>query len=588
MREEGRRPRAHTPLPPPPFNPSAVAAAVAAAAAPEAPPPADAASDAPTQPSAPAPPSIEVEFTSAPLPPGADAQFASVLARFAPAEEVTGGGEDDANGREDGGAAASSSDDRDDNDATHNPTHLPRRERKALQAAALASLKAAAPRPDLVEAWDVTAPDPGLLACVKAARGVVPVPRHWAAKRAYLQGKRGLDKPPFQLPAYIEATGIGEMRGAGLEADADRSLKQRTRDRVAPKVGRLDIDYQVLHDAFFVHAVKPPLTKPGDLYYEGKEFETRVDVTPGVMSPELRAALGMTGPKSPPPWLINMQRYGPPPAFPRLRIPGLNAPLPAGAVYGYQAGGWGKPPVDGDGRPLYGNPFGGGGEAEDHDADVDKTSLWGELVDVVEEEEEEEEEESEAEEEETADADPTGTASVAASDVSGLASVPAGLDVRKGAAAAAPDAPPPPLYTILEAAPARPGADGAIMGSDHVYVMPATGSVVAAAEEEAPPSASAPSQQPRSAAQKALQNLPGRNAAAPSTVDVAVDPDDLDGLDADAVAALYASRRAAAAAAADDSGVGDVVAARAAAARKRAGDGKGGKKKKGKKDDFKF
>lgn len=33
------------------------------------------------------------------------------------------------------------------------------------------------------------------------------MPRHWSQKRAYLQGKRGIEKPPFQLPAYIEATG---------------------------------------------------------------------------------------------------------------------------------------------------------------------------------------------------------------------------------------------------------------------------------------------------------------------------------------------------------------------------------------------
>ena len=58
------------------------------------------------------------------------------------------------------------------------------------------------------------------------------------------------------------------------------------------------------------------------------------------------------------PWLINMQRYGPPPAYPSLPIPGLNAPIPAGAVYGYHAGGWGKPPVDEFGRPLYGDVFG--------------------------------------------------------------------------------------------------------------------------------------------------------------------------------------------------------------------------------------
>ena len=33
-------------------------------------------------------------------------------------------------------------------------------------------------------------------------------------------------------------------------------------------------------------------------------------------------------------WLINMQRYGPPPAYPNLKIPGLNAPIPQGADYG--------------------------------------------------------------------------------------------------------------------------------------------------------------------------------------------------------------------------------------------------------------
>jgi hypothetical protein len=45
----------------------------------------------------------------------------------------------------------------------------------------------------------------------------VPVPRHWSQKRKYLQGKRGLEKPPFKLPDFIEATGIGEMRQAYQE-----------------------------------------------------------------------------------------------------------------------------------------------------------------------------------------------------------------------------------------------------------------------------------------------------------------------------------------------------------------------------------
>ena len=30
----------------------------------------------------------------------------------------------------------------------------------------------------------------------------------------------------------------------------------------------------------------------------------------------------------PPPWLIAMQRYGPPPSYPNLKIPGLNAAIP--------------------------------------------------------------------------------------------------------------------------------------------------------------------------------------------------------------------------------------------------------------------
>lgn len=66
---------------------------------------------------------------------------------------------------------------------------------------------------------------------------------------------------------------------------------------------------------------------------------------PGQLSDELKRALGMVD-GVPPPWLLNMQRYGPPPAYPNLKIPGLNAPIPEGASFGYHPGGWGKPPVD--------------------------------------------------------------------------------------------------------------------------------------------------------------------------------------------------------------------------------------------------
>lgn len=70
----------------------------------------------------------------------------------------------------------------------------------------------------------------------------------------------------------------------------------------------------------------------------------------------------------------------------------------AGAQFGYQPGGWGKPPVDEEGNPLYGDVFGqyqDGGESDD---EIDKGARWGELEPDVEESEEEESEEEDEEE----------------------------------------------------------------------------------------------------------------------------------------------------------------------------------------------
>lgn len=40
------------------------------------------------------------------------------------------------------------------------------------------------------------------------------------------------------------------------------------REKVRPKMGKIDIDYQKLHDAFFRWQTKPKMTIHGDLYYE--------------------------------------------------------------------------------------------------------------------------------------------------------------------------------------------------------------------------------------------------------------------------------------------------------------------------------
>lgn len=106
---------------------------------------------------------------------------------------------------------------------------MSRRARKKLLQYSVADLKQSVAHPEVVEAHDVSAANPMLLVYLKAYRNTVPVPRHWCHKRKYLQGKRGFEKPPFQLPEYIAATGISKMRGLDLEKADAQSLKGKQR-----------------------------------------------------------------------------------------------------------------------------------------------------------------------------------------------------------------------------------------------------------------------------------------------------------------------------------------------------------------------
>jgi len=101
--------------------------------------------------------------------------------------------------------------------------------------------------------------------------------------------------------------------------------------------------------------------------------------------------------EDPPPWLINMQRFGPPPSYPDLKIPGLNAPIPTHKMYGFHEGQWGKPPVDENGQPLYGDPF--GIWTEPISKSWGGNSRWGVLEKFEESSDEESEEESDEENE---------------------------------------------------------------------------------------------------------------------------------------------------------------------------------------------
>ena len=315
---------------------------------------------------------------------------------------------------------------------------------------------------------------------------------------------------------FIADTGIAKIRESVLESEALKKSKQKARDKMTPKMGKIDIDYQVLHDAFFKYQTKPKMSKHGDMYYEGKEFEVdHKQKKPGVFSAELQVALGMRAEgdtdkdtsegsssaslsTTPPPWLVNMQRYGPPPAYPSLRIPGLSAPIPEGASYGYHQGGWGKPPVDEYNRPLYGDVFGTYVNTTGTEYAAVDRAHWGELEEVSSDEEDEEDESEDDEEEgggqygsRGAGGDMSGTETPMTLD--GISSVASGLEtpdtinLRKRTGFETPQteadavlqtggSAPKELYHVIKEQAAAATTDRPqLYGSEKTYVLPGQG-----------------------------------------------------------------------------------------------------------------
>ncbi|KAF2128856.1 DUF382-domain-containing protein [Dothidotthia symphoricarpi CBS 119687] len=366
---------------------------------------------------------------------------------------------------------------------------ISKKQRKAMNKLSVAQLKSLVQKPELVEWTDVSSSNPELLIAIKGAKNVIPVPTHWSLKREYLSSKRGIEKPPFALPKFIQETGIAEMRDAVLEKQAEMTMRQKQRERVQGKLGKLDIDYSKLYDAFFRRQTKPELTRYGEVYYEGKEFETNlVNLKPGELSEELREALGMAA-GHPPPWLINMQRFGPPSSYPSMRIPGVNAPIPPGASWGFQPGQWGKPPTDDGGRPLFGGDLYGTSVLEEqqkptHDGEPVERGTWGALraegesEDEESDEEEEEDKDEDEDEEEDGEEDASGiqTSMTAAS---GMTSQMGGIETiggeftlrkqRKGIETEEPGAP-RSAFTVL---PEKNISATGFFGGEHAYDLDA-------------------------------------------------------------------------------------------------------------------
>ncbi|THG15261.1 hypothetical protein TEA_029703 [Camellia sinensis var. sinensis] len=462
-----------------------------------------------------------------------DEEFRKVFEKFN-FKEIVGSEEND---KKDETAADSASKKVDsDSEEEEQDTHqkekgVSNKKKKLQRRMKIAELKQICSRPDVVEVWDATASDPKLLVFLKSYRNTVPVPRHWGAAVTIMEpghvgvwqrgpldgfsfnmfGKRGIEKQPFQLPDFIAATGIEKIRQAYIEKEDSKKLKQKQRERMQPKMGKMDIDYQVLHDAFFKYQTKPKLTAHGDLYHEGKEFESKpsgfdlfvrfcLDFAPickvdfdfqAIWAAQgcfwtlimLGKAKGdeawdvITGTKRSS-WYA--RRSSSPVAhkyaeiWPTTFLSTLenswaecSSPIPLGASFGYHPGGWGKPPVDEYGRPLYGDVFGVQLQEQPNyeEEPVDKTKHWGDLEEEEEEDEEEDEEDVEEQiEEEELEA--------GIQSVDSLSSTPTGvetpdvIDLRKQQR----KEPEKPLYQVLEEKEEKI-APGTLLGTSHTYVI---------------------------------------------------------------------------------------------------------------------
>lgn len=201
-------------------------------------------------------------------------EFKSIFEKFAKPEDLTSAALVSTEGDSD---ALQSLGGNEDTAETEEEAKISKKKKKLMSRLSVAELKQLVQRPDVVEAHDVTSSDPKLLVFLKAYRNTVPVPRHWCHKRKYLQGKRGIEKAAFQLPEFIADTGIAKIRASVIEQESMKKSKQKAKDKVQPRMGKIDIDYQVLHDAFFKYQKKPKLVGHGDLYYEGREFEVSLN-----------------------------------------------------------------------------------------------------------------------------------------------------------------------------------------------------------------------------------------------------------------------------------------------------------------------
>ena len=210
-------------------------------------------------------------------------------------------------------------------------------EKKSARYISQALLRASASNPLVVEEVDRTAPQPFFLIFLKAYMANIKISPEWSQKRRLYQNKSGNEKGNFFIPKFIE-----DLNARHLVQRDDKTQRQELAAIARARLTKHNIDYQQWDDAFHIHMPRIRFDTLDQTQYEGKsEVERFQHLSPlDPLSAELQRALGMfqTPSATPlstinimPPWIPKMQQHGPPPAYPNVYIPGVNAPLPPGA-----------------------------------------------------------------------------------------------------------------------------------------------------------------------------------------------------------------------------------------------------------------
>lgn len=220
-----------------------------------------------------------------------------------------------------------------------NTKKLNKKERKRYgRKIALEQLKKIVPDSNLLEEEDIKCDDVVYYNKIKKIYGSVNVLKRWKYRSLF---PRNFKKSEYQLPSNVSKTGLDILRYNLIKFTEEKSERERFVDRLFPKIGKSVVNPEKLYDCFFKEQSFIPLLRYGDIFDFSWEDEKRTCV-PGMISQELKEALGMSE-NSPPPWLFKMQKMGIPPSYSDMKFPGVNSEIPPGCKYGYETMGWGKP-----------------------------------------------------------------------------------------------------------------------------------------------------------------------------------------------------------------------------------------------------